>query len=127
MFCYRSPYSLVVRHALKPPKLIVTDRNLISGFGITCVSAAKGTVGTRFPATVDDESFKFRALSAGAVMAFDGQTELSLLPSKYPKRLSPFVSKLSSYCQSLNSVFERIEGETEWAHREHRTSWLRQD
>jgi hypothetical protein len=26
--------------------------------------------------TLDDESFKFRALSAGAVMAFDGQTEL---------------------------------------------------
>jgi hypothetical protein len=24
---------------------------------------------------IDDESFKFRALSAGAVMAFDGQTD----------------------------------------------------
>lgn len=31
---------------------------------------------------LDDESFKFRALSAGAVMAFDGQTELDSLPSK---------------------------------------------
>ena len=69
--------------------------------------------------TVDDESFKFRALSAGAVMAFDGQTELSLLPSKQSMRPSPFVSKLSSCCQSLNSVFDGIEGETEWAHREH--------
>jgi len=39
----------------------------------------------------DDESFKFRALSAGAVMAFDGQTEhSSLLPSKFPMRRSPF-------------------------------------
>jgi hypothetical protein len=25
---------------------------------------------------IDDESFKFRALSAGAVMAFDGQSEI---------------------------------------------------
>ena len=27
------------------------------------------------------ESFKFRALSAGAVMAFDGQTEVHFFPS----------------------------------------------
>ena len=68
---------------------------------------------------VDDESFKFRALSAGAVMAFDGQTELSLLPSKYPMRPSPFFPKHLSYCQSLNSVFDGFAGETEWAHRKH--------
>jgi hypothetical protein len=30
----------------------------------------------------DDDSFKFRALSAGAVMTFDGQTD-SNLPSKH--------------------------------------------
>jgi hypothetical protein len=36
------------------------------------------------PLVVDgkyDESFKFRALSAGAVTAFDGQTEIHSLPS----------------------------------------------
>jgi hypothetical protein len=30
---------------------------------------------------VNDESFKYRALSAGAVTAFDGQTEIHSLPS----------------------------------------------
>ncbi len=64
--------------------------------------------------------------SAGAVMAFDGQTDLSPLPSEYS--MQPLlVPKHSSCCQSLNPVFAGIDGETEWAHRVLRTSWLRQD
>lgn len=64
--------------------------------------------------------------SAGAVMAFDGQTDHSSLPSKY--LMQPWVvPKHSSCCQSLNSVFDGVEGETEWAHRVLRISWLRQD
>jgi hypothetical protein len=35
-----------------------------------------------------DESFKFRALSAGAVMAFDGQTELHSSPVELSAMLS---------------------------------------
>ena len=35
---------------------------------------------------LDDESFKFRALSAGAVTAFDGQTEIHSLPSDLNSR-----------------------------------------
>ena len=35
----------------------------------------------RIEKCLDDESFKFRALSAGAVMAFDGQTDLHSFPS----------------------------------------------
>jgi len=38
----------------------------------------------RIEKCLDDESFKFRALSAGAVMAFDGQTEINSLPSNLP-------------------------------------------
>ena len=43
--------------------------------------------GSRVQDPVDDESFKFRALSASAVMAFDGQTEFDSLPSNlhYPR------------------------------------------
>ena len=65
--------------------------------------------------------------SAGAVMAFDGQTDLSPLPSEYSTQLRPLVPKHSSCCESLNSVFAGIEGETEWAHRVLGISWLRQD
>gem|GEM_PF-3048934 len=49
-----------------------------------CFGGEKGPLRARFTTVLDDESFKFGALSAGAVMAFDGQTELHLLPSKCP-------------------------------------------
>jgi hypothetical protein len=45
--------------------------------------------GSRVQESADDESFKFRALSASAVMAFDGQTEFDSFPSNLA-----FVGKL---------------------------------
>ncbi len=65
---------------------------------------------------LDDESFKYGVPFSRHDDAFDGQTELSFLPSKYSMQ-PPLVSKHPSRYQSLNSVLAGIEGETEWAHR----------
>ena len=54
---------------------------------------------------IDDESFKFRALSAGAVMAFDGQTELHL--SRRTGHIS-FGEIRSSELVSLHLVFMKL-------------------
>ena len=62
-----------------------------------------------------DESFKCGAPSAGAVMAFDGQTESHSLPSDpIAKDPVPVNYRSSELCQSLNLHFEPREGETVW-------------